>query len=422
MNEFTFVHAADLHLDSPFTGLSEPGSEVADTLKKATFQAFDNLVDLCIKRTVDFLLIAGDIYNSADRSLRAQLKFRDGLRRLNDAGIRSFVVHGNHDPLDGWASSLRWPEYVRIFGGDSVECFTVKKNGRPCAMIHGISYPRRDIKTNLSQRFKRNDSHLFQIGLLHCNAGSSTGHEPYAPCTLDDLKETGIDYWALGHVHTRKILSPDQPYVVYAGNTQGRHVNETGPRGCFLVKVSDTKRAELEFVPVDTIRWDQREIRIESLNSEEALLTMLEQTISGIQEHAEARPSICKLTLCGRGSLHHTLHRAGYIEDIVTQLRDYGLGLVPFVWLDSINTRTQPEIDIDMRRASEDIVGDCLKLIQEYRDNTKNQETLREYLSDLYNDRRCRQYIKMPEEDELLSMLDAAESLCLDKLLGKGDS
>lgn len=422
MNEFTFVHAADLHLDSPFTGLSELGNEVADTLKKATFQAFDNMVDLCIKQAVDFLLIAGDIYNSADRSLRAQLKFRDGLQRLNDAGIRSFVVYGNHDPLDGWASSLHWPEYAHIFGGNSVESFSFKKDGQSCAIVHGISYPRRDIKTNLSRGFKRNDSPLFQIGLLHCNVGSNTGHEAYAPCTLDDLKETGIDYWALGHVHTREILSHEQPYVVYAGNTQARHLNEAGPRGCFLVKVSDEKKVEFEFVPMDTVRWERREIGIESLNSEEALLTRLEQTISNIQKQAEGRPSICKLTLCGRGFLHHTLHRAGYIEDIVTQFRDYGLRLEPFVWLDSINTRTRPEIDIEMRRASEDIVGDCLRLIQEYQSDTKNLETLRKYLSDLYNDRRCRQYIKMPGDDELLLMLDSAESLCLDKLLSEEDS
>ena len=110
MKNFSFIHTADLHLDSPFSGLRQVDGEIASLLKDATFRAFDNVVELALKNEVDFLLVAGDVYDAADRSLRAQLKFADGLKKLANGGIRSFVCHGNHDPLDGWIASLQWPE------------------------------------------------------------------------------------------------------------------------------------------------------------------------------------------------------------------------------------------------------------------------------------------------------------------------
>ena len=107
MNAFRFVHTADLHLDSPFLGIQEVNEHVAGELREATFRTFDRIVELCLKRHVDFLLIAGDIYDSRDRSLRAQLRLRDGLRPLSEAGIPTFIVHGNHDPLDSWSATVR---------------------------------------------------------------------------------------------------------------------------------------------------------------------------------------------------------------------------------------------------------------------------------------------------------------------------
>ena len=143
MSNFSFIHAADLHLDSPFATLSPNNPDLAAMLRSGTFEAFDKVMQLCLEKRVDFLLVAGDIYDGADRSLRAQVKFRDGLKRLSEAGIRSFVVYGNHDPLDGWSSTLEWPPSVHLFG-DHVETLEVKRNGSLLACIQGISYPKRD--------------------------------------------------------------------------------------------------------------------------------------------------------------------------------------------------------------------------------------------------------------------------------------
>ncbi len=413
----SFVHAADLHLDSPFAGLGEVDAQLADLLKSATFQAFENVIELCMKRSADFLLVAGDVYDGADRSLRAQLAFRDGLRKLSEAGIRSFIAHGNHDPLDGWASSLQWPEGTHVFGGREVESVLFERDGDPCAIVHGISFPRRQIKANLARRFKPSKSPVPQIGLLHCNVGGDTGHEDWAPCTLGDLAGAGLDYWALGHVHSRNVLSADNPTVVYPGNTQGRHVNESGDRGCFFVEVSAEKQVRTEFVPTDAVRWANEEISIESIDTDEKLLRALEESVRGIQASAGQRPCVCRLTLSGRGPLHKTLQRPGYAEDLLEQLREYGRDLTPAVWVDRIAVQTRPSVDIASRRQSQDIVGDLLGLVADYRENPDRRSELPDLLRTLYEHRLCRKYLDVPGEEQMLSLLEEAESLCLDRLV-----
>jgi len=154
---FSFVHTADLHLDSPFVGLQSVDDHVASTLRDATFHSFDRIVELCLERNADFLLVAGDIYDSRDRSLRAQLRFRDGLRRLSEEGVSSFVVHGNHDPLDSWAASLEWPERTHIFGGSAVTAEPVERDGQMIALVYGISYPTQEVRENLARKFRRRD-------------------------------------------------------------------------------------------------------------------------------------------------------------------------------------------------------------------------------------------------------------------------
>ena len=165
MSRFTFVHAADLHLASPFAGISSQSEAyplVAKRVREATGVAYRKLVDLCLERRVEFLVIAGDVYNGANRSVRAQLEFRDGLARLADAGIRSFVAHGNHDPLSGWSASLRWPEGVHVFGKDKVGSVAVTTDAGVLACVHGISFEKRQETRNLAKQFSRDAHEVFQ--------------------------------------------------------------------------------------------------------------------------------------------------------------------------------------------------------------------------------------------------------------------
>ena len=180
LSNIRFVHAADLHLDSPFSGMrSEATDQIADALHKATFDAYNNIIKLCLEEKVDALLVAGDIYDGADRSLKAQLEFVKGLKKIEQAGIRSFICHGNHDPLNGWEAKLDLPRGCTRFG-PNLEGAPIFADNPERAMVYGISYPKRDVKDNLTTHFKKAESE-FNIGLLHANVGNNTKHGSYSP-------------------------------------------------------------------------------------------------------------------------------------------------------------------------------------------------------------------------------------------------
>ncbi len=413
MRNFSFIHTADLHLDSPFSGLRQVDGEVAAILKDATFRAFDKVVDLAVNHKVDFLLIAGDIYDSADRSLRAQLKFADGLKRLSDTGIRSFVCHGNHDPLDGWSASLHWPEEVHVFPPE-LESVALKIGGEQVVRIQGISYPHSRIDDSFGRGFVRQGSEPFQIGLLHCSVGSDPAHETYAPRTLDELVAANLDYWALGHVHTHRILKHGQPFIAYSGTTQGRHIRESGPRGCLLVEVSGKGEVTARFEPVDTVRWSSYEIHIDHFETEGDLVEALELACERISSEAQERMAISRVILRGRGPLHSVLRRPQVVEDLTERLRETGLEAKPPVWIERISVSTSTAIDLNLRRQSADFLGEVLRVIEACR---RDPEQLNELINALYEDRRGRRFLETPAESDLLELLNEVESLCLDELV-----
>jgi exonuclease SbcD len=416
MNSFSFIHAADLHLDSPFKGVTAHASHIAETLRNATFEAFESMIQLCIDKEVQFLLVAGDVYDGADRSLRAQLRFRDGLARLARHDIRSFVVHGNHDALDGWSSAIEWPQGVHIFGYHKVETVTVDREGTPVASVSGISFPRRNEKRNLAKHFKKQNAPLFQIGLLHCNVGSNTGHDPYAPCELKDLVTIGLDYWALGHVHKKELLNED-PLVVYPGNTQGLSIREQNERGCYLVTVDEKKRVDIQFQPLDSVRWYTVTVGIEEIESIHQLDHTISEEIEKVRERADSRPLICRVTLTGRGSLYKELQRDNAALDILERVRENYSGDTPFVWVQKVEVDCRPEVDVRERMKGEDFIAQVLQLSDAIRrSETPIHEVLMPVLSDLFHNRRVEKAIGFPSEEELEQMLRKAELLCLDKL------
>jgi DNA repair exonuclease SbcCD nuclease subunit len=269
---FSFVHTGDLHLDSPFVGLTTAAPPtVAALLRESTIGAWRNVVDLALGEQVDFLLMAGDAFERADRTLRGQLEFRDGLARLAQAGIASFGVTGH--PLDGWEPSVTWPELAHRFGAHDVTVRPVLRHGTELARVYGVSCHQRDIGTNLVRHFRRDAEVPYAIGLLHANVGGLEGHANHAPCTLADLKASGMDYWALGHIHKHAVLSKKQPTAVYCGNPQGRDPGETDPRGCYLVRVDDAGRTHPAFHPVDVVRWQLLDVSIEDVETEEGSWT-----------------------------------------------------------------------------------------------------------------------------------------------------
>ena len=206
MKKFRFIHAADLHLDSPFRGLAQTSERLRNLLHSATFQALDRIVGHAIESESDFLLLAGDLYDSSDRSLRALVEFRRQMERLAEREIGAYVVHGNHDPLNGWGSEFKMPPNVLVFDGE-VRDQSVIRRGREIARVSGVSYTQERVTENLAKLFKPTLDGVYSIAMLHANIGRQSGHADYAPAPISDLRDSGFDYWALGHVHSRAVLS-----------------------------------------------------------------------------------------------------------------------------------------------------------------------------------------------------------------------
>lgn len=412
---FSFVHAADLHLDSPFRGITAESQTVAETLRSATFDAYDSLITLCIERKVDFLVIAGDVYDGADRSLRAQLRFRDGLAQLAEHGIRAYVVHGNHDPLDGWTSAIDWPKGVHIFSGDEVETVEVELGGQVAAAVSGISYRNRRESRKLVRHYEANRPGLFQIGLLHCNCGGNTAHEDYVPCQTTDLVQVGMDYWALGHVHTRGVLN-EVPHIVYPGNTQGRNIRELAERGCYMVTVDSAVVVGLEFCPLQAVQWLTDQVSIDALDTIDALDRALMGAVEGLRERGGGCPVVCRLALTGRGPLYRELVRDDGITELQDRARESGLADTPFVWVQEIEMEARPAVDLAQLRDARDLLGQALLIGQEIQEAADLPQTLQHTLAELFDDPRARKVLQPFSAEELKSLLSDAELLCVDML------
>lgn len=422
MPRLRFIHAADLHLDSPFVGMKAVAPEnVASALQDATFRAYENIISLCIEERVDALLVAGDVYDSADRSLRAQLKFIEGLKRLDDAGIRSFVCHGNHDPLDGWEARLDYPAGCTRFRSNP-EAVSIFEDDPERAVVHGVSYARRDVYDNLAQRLGNGNPLGFSISLLHANVGTNAAHENYAPCSLEDLERSGMDYWALGHVHARQVLSERSPTVVYPGNPQGRHPNEPGARGVYLVEVNDDGYVHLDFRPVDTVRWERTVLDISRMEGEQDLIDGMHRRIEDVLEGAGGVSVVLRSALVGRGRLHGSLRQPDLLEHVMEVINDQWVKHAPFAWCERIEDGTAAPFNRKERIKGSDFTAELLRSADRAKEDSDLLARLQDGLSDLYQHRLYRQHLSehVPSGDDLSSMIDEAEAILVN-LLGEDE-
>ena len=416
MKTFSFIHAADLHLGSPFKGIGSGSPATAELLRSATFDAFSGLIDLCVEKSVDFLLVAGDIFDFSSRSLRAQFTFRDGLSRLSEAGIRAFVVLGNHDPWDAWSSRISWPEGVHIFSPDRVDTTVVSVNGTPVASVSGISYRNQRETRNLASLFKSEQSDIYQIALLHSNCGNNPDHGAYAPCSVNELRKSGFDYWALGHVHEHKVLDT-LPHIVYPGCTQGLSIRETGQHGCCLVSVTTDRRTALTFHPLDKLRWQSPEISIAGLGTLDNLDRMMAEALSQINEEERPRPVIGRIKLTGRGPLYHQLRQKTVAEELLERTRQLGDQLSPPVWIQSIENQCRPDVDFEKRQLMDDLLGQVLRNVSQLgtRPGALPAELI-PVLSDIYDHPRLGRHLGALSPSDLEKLLRDAALICYDLL------
>lgn len=341
---FTFIHAADIHLDSPLRGLESHEDAPVDEIRGATRRAFINLIDLAIEEAVDFLLIAGDLYDGDWKDYNTGLFFTRQMGRLDKAGIRAFIVSGNHDGASRITRNLPLPENVVHFSAAKPESFRLDELD---VVIHAQSYASGTISENLAANYPLRISGSFNIGILHTALTGRPGHENYAPCSLDDLKSKGYDYWALGHVHKQEVVCKD-PMVVFPGNIQGRHIKESGPKGAVLVRVEDGYIAEIEYRDLDVVRWVLCHVDLTTCETEEAVYEQVRKAMDSELNLGHFRLLAMRLVLTGSCPLHTELHNR--LLHWTEAFRGIAAAIGE-IWLEKVQLSTQRQIGL------EEIVG-----------------------------------------------------------------
>jgi len=330
-----FIHAADIHLDSPMSGLARYEGAPIDQMQSATRRAFINMIDLACIEAVDFVLLAGDLYDVDWKDYNTGLFFNQQMSRLREVNIPVFIVLGNHDAGNIITRQLRLPDNVTEFSYHQPETKRLENLG---VAIHGQSFANKAITDDLSTAYPNALPGYFNIGLLHTALNGRPSHANYAPCTMPSLLSHGYDYWALGHIHKREILHK-KPWVVFSGNLQGRHARETGAKGCSLVKVEEGQ-VSVTFMPVDVLRWKICQLDVTDVTQADEVVDKARGAVTESLQNVEGRPLALRFIIEGASPVHKKLHSQSdrWTNEIRAAATDAGLGNV---WVEKISLKTQ---------------------------------------------------------------------------------
>lgn len=332
-----FIHAADLHLDSPLSGLRERAGERAEDIAGASRRALVNLVDRATSERVDLVVVSGDVFDGDWADYSSGLFLVGEMHRLDRAGIPMVLIRGNHDAANQMSRRLTWPGNVRELSPRVPETVVFANLN---VAVHGQSFPARAVTENLALGYPAPRAGLFNIGMLHTSADGRPGHDAYAPCDLRDLVLKGYDYWALGHVHTREVLATD-PYVVFPGNLQSRHVNEPGAKGFSLVEVDAGRVQCVEHVPVDTVRWATVAVDAFGAATLEDLCPRIRRAIDRATAESGALTLAVRLVLRGACAAHRVL--AGDPERLAAECASLAMQSGADVWIERVEVETDEE-------------------------------------------------------------------------------
>ncbi len=338
---FSFIHTADIHLDSPLRGLNQHADAPVEQIRGATRRALENLVALALDREVDFVLIAGDLYDGDWPDYSTGLFFNKQMSRLNEANIPVYLISGNHDAASKITKSLKPPSNVTALSTKKPE--TILIDGLPVA-IHGQGFATQSVPDNLALEYPAATPDHFNIGLLHTSLTGNPEHDPYAPCSISDLTEKGYDYWALGHIHQHAVVQ-ENPHIVYCGNPQGRHIKETGERGCYLIEVDDNLTiSKTSFEVTDVVRWEALEIDISDLSDSDAVRESISQHIDEALAETNGRLLALRITLLGDSPLHDQLHAdlSQWQAECVSMAAEIE---EERIWFERLRIKTKPTYD-----------------------------------------------------------------------------
>ena len=367
------VHAADLHIDSPLRGLDRYDGAPVEKLRGATRRALENLVQLCIDEDAALLVLAGDVFDGTWKDYSTGLFFAAQMSRLNEAKIPVVIVRGNHDALSSVVKALRLPDNVHELNAKKPETKLV--GGR--IAVHGQSFEKKTATEDLAARYPDRVPGLFNVGLLHTSIDGREGHEPYAPTSLETMRAKGYDYWALGHVHAREIVSKD-PWIVYSGNLQGRHARETGAKGATVLTVEGNVVEELEHRALDVVRWEHVSVDVTEATDLAGVLDLARDALKAAT--SDGRILAARITIHGRTAASSAIRQD--IDRLTSELRALATDLGD-VWIEKIFVETHAPLDLPRIREEASAVGHLARRIQEIRDNDAELAALLDVFAEL---------------------------------------
>ena len=355
-----FIHAADIHLDSPLTGLSAYPDAPVEMLRTATRDAFTNLVTEAIEQQVDFMVIAGDLYDGTWKDHNTGIYFCKEMGRLKKVGIPVYLLFGNHDAESEMTKRLQLPDNVFTF--DSKKPSTFRLDHLKVA-LHGRSFKDKETLENLAIGYPAPEQGLFNIGVLHTALEGNSAHANYAPCSLDELHAKGYHYWALGHVHEHQIWEGAST-VVFPGNLQGRHIRETGPRGAVMVTADESGIQEIERIIVDVVRWVSLEVDVVDCNS---LVEVVSAIGKQLERLLENNPSTLPIAVRVAVTGHTTAH--GELFGLESQLRLEILAQAVAIgperlWIEKVKVKTSNADDGATVKSRADALSDLQDLLE----------------------------------------------------------
>lgn len=349
-----FVHAADLHLDSPLSGLSKYEGAPVEQIRGATRRALENLVKLCIAEQAQLLVIAGDLYDGDWRDYSTGLFFNKQMAALRAADVRVVWIRGNHDAASKLTAFLNLPDNVHELSHKRPDSFVLEDLG---VAVHGQGFDTRDVTSDLSSRYPEPRRGLFNLGLLHTALEGRAGHASYAPCRLSALVDRGYDYFALGHVHTREILS-SEPWIVFPGNLQGRHAREPGAKGASLVTVEHEQVRSVEHRALDEVRWHVAQVDVSGERSLDGVLERVRDSLNAVVAASDGRLAAVRVRVRGASAAHEQL--MARFERVTEEVRALTLDLPGEAWLEKVELATSPEAQADYRER-DDAIGELLR-------------------------------------------------------------
>ncbi len=406
MTSIRFFHVADLHLDSPFKGVTSMPNHQLKTLRASTFEAFQKLIQTAVDEKPDFVLIVGDIYDGEDRSLRAQHKFQQGMEVLNNHHIPVFLSYGNHDHLGGKWTRFQLPTNVHVFDKKTEKAYIrIRQHD---VYISGFSYKERHVKESMIASYEEATGIIdaFHIGMLHGSLAGDISHDVYAPFTKNELISKNYDYWALGHIHKRQVLN-EEPPIVYPGNIQSRHRNERGPKGFYDVEL-EKGDAKLTFIPTSSITYEQINCSCKDIVHANEWFEAIEEAID--QFRSQHGAGVIEVNLTEVDGNTFAMLEGTSMEEWLLMVRETQEMKSPAIWVQTISIETSKTIEMESSGLTESVIS--------VMGNWDTQEW-KEIVSDVYQHSRSSRFIEKLSDEEYESIEKEARSFIQKELLVK---